>query len=248
MQAACCAKPPKGGKGDSQTRLCISSTVPDEGTQLQAVVEEDGGCTDSGEDEARLRRFDFLREFGVDHYCRQLGPLTHRTVLVGVGMEEARALVDAISPDGAWYRRIDMAALSGFRSRLDAAISGIKRTTGRGAFVRLPLHSPTDATCRSGSAWQRSVALLRAALNDRGRYNDDDGSSERMSPEQLAYGALLGGLEVQSGADAMDLLMCSRRVQLELLAALEYPLRFNLHIAVRCDAPRPPCLARCAPA
>eukprot|EP01048_Picozoa_sp_COSAG05_P043573 COSAG05_NODE_24172_length_253_cov_0.675325_1_plen_53_part_10 len=53
-------------------------------------------------------------------------------------------MVDAFAPDGAWYRRIDMAELSRFRSRLDAAIQATKHATGRGALVRLPLHSPTD--------------------------------------------------------------------------------------------------------
>ena len=50
------------------------------------------------------------------------------------------------SPDGAWWRRVEMSTLSRLRSALDVAIADVCRSTGcSGAHLRLPLSAPSDA-------------------------------------------------------------------------------------------------------
>ena len=104
--ASCCSKPPvKEKKAGSQIILRLSSVVSDEETQLQSEMAA-AGCSGHATDPdtvARYRRFNFLRQFGLPRYCRSLGALTHRSLLVEVSVEEARAMVDAFAPDGAWY-------------------------------------------------------------------------------------------------------------------------------------------------
>eukprot|EP01047_Picozoa_sp_COSAG01_P000863 COSAG01_NODE_17_length_39991_cov_30.596160_22_plen_106_part_00 len=84
---------------------------------------------------------------------------------------------------------------------------------GGGCFLRLSLRSPADAVHCSAAAHQRSVERLRRSLNAPAAARRADPAQH---PMRLAYAALLGGLEVRSGSEALvcptPWVLCSSRL------------------------------------
>jgi hypothetical protein len=125
-----------------------------------AHLEEHGFCVISGV--LSGREVAALRQEVLAHVddvaLADRGGAAH-VALVEVTMPEARAIALGHSPDGAWWRRIEMSVLSRLRSALDAAIADVRSAAGsKGAHVRLPLSAPSDAVLLNED---RASALFR---------------------------------------------------------------------------------------
>eukprot|EP01102_Stenamoeba_stenopodia_P013452 TRINITY_DN4369_c0_g1_i1.p1 TRINITY_DN4369_c0_g1~~TRINITY_DN4369_c0_g1_i1.p1 ORF type:complete len:361 (-),score=86.40 TRINITY_DN4369_c0_g1_i1:25-1107(-) len=165
-----------------------------------------------------FKRTKFIFDFALETWYPQLRDFTARTEFVHLGEQEMRIMHDAclhrtLSEDG-------KALIEKFVSDIDSII----QTKFNGsAFVKLSTRSPKDALTSVENT------RFKQALMDELKHSDGSANEDTCAFVQ----ACRNSLRVQSGREAIELLLMSSRIREDLQRALEFPNAFKLDIIIR---------------
>lgn len=166
----------------------------------------------------------------VEVWVDSVREFTFRTWTVDLAYSEADAMVQhyqhtynhraALTPQ-------QEEAMISLTKKLEDAIAPIIQQGGEGAFVRLSSRSPKDAVLMPGEATDRMMKVLTDDLKQEGHFV----SHNREFCALMKVGT--ESLKVRNAKQALDLLLNSERVFIDLMLALDFPKVYSMKLIIR---------------
>lgn len=166
--------------------------------------------------------FQLVSQTNIENWYEDLKEYTFETVFVPISTDEATVLKHAIEhvKGKKQLTEHEQSTLSSFEMQLEGEIQKF-REKDKYVFVRLSTRSPKDSDILS----ERSEEVYQRFLNE------SDKSKNSQVIARIRAG--IRSLKVASGADALDILLHSDRILLDLTEALDLSEQFNMAVILR---------------